>query len=167
MQELINDLLAYAEVGKTDLPLIPADLEEVLQGALNDIPLLAQETGAEISHDPLPTLKVNSYKLGRLFRNLISNAVKFSGSRPPRIHISARQEGQEWIISVQDSGIGFDPRYAESIFKVFKRLHSKEKFSGTGIGLSICKKIIERHGGRIWAESEPGKGAAFYFTIPA
>ena len=104
--------------------------------------------------------------MGQLLQNLITNAIKFHGDQPPRIHLSARQEGQEWVIAVRDHGIGFDPQYAEGIFKVFQRLHTKEEYPGTGIGLAICKKIVERHGGRIWAESEPGQGATFYFTIP-
>ena len=125
------------------------------------------ESGAEISHDPLPTLRVNPNQMAQLLQNLIANALKFRDEQPPRIHLSARQEGGEWVISIRDNGIGFEQKYAEHIFQVFKRLHSQEKYPGTGIGLAICKKIVERHGGRIWAESRPGQGAIFYFTIPA
>jgi hypothetical protein len=104
--------------------------------------------------------------MGQLLQNLIANAIKFHGDHPPRIHVSTRQEGREWVVAVRDNGIGFEPQYAERIFKVFQRLHTKEEYPGTGIGLAICKKIVERHGGRIWAESEPAQGATFYFTIP-
>jgi PAS domain S-box-containing protein len=167
MQALINDLLSYSRVGRAELTLVPASLEDILMGTLSNLQALIQESGAEISHDPLPTCKVNPHQMGQLLQNLITNGIKFHDQRAPRIHLSARQEGQEWVIAVRDQGIGFDPQYAEGIFKVFKRLHSKEQYPGTGIGLTICKKIVERHGGRIWAESEPGRGATFYFTIPA
>ena len=163
MQALINDLLNYSRVGRAELPLIPTSLEEILKGTLNDLHALIKENHAEISHDPLPTLKVNPHQVGQLLQNLIANAIKFHGDQPPRIHLSARQEGREWLVAVRDNGIGFDPQYAEGIFKVFKRLHTKEQYPGTGIGLAICKKIVERHGGRIWAESEPGRGCHFLF----
>jgi len=165
MQALINDLLNYSRVGRAEFPLIAASLDDILKGTLNDLHALIKENHAKISHGPLPTLKVNPYQIGQLLQNLITNAIKFHGDQPPRIHLSARQEGKEWVISVRDNGIGFEPQYAEGIFKVFKRLHAKEQYPGTGIGLAICKKIIERHGGRIWAESEPGRGATFHFTI--
>jgi PAS domain S-box-containing protein len=167
MQALINDLLSYSRVGRAELTLVPASLEEILKGTLSNLQALIQESGAEISHDPLPTLRVNPHQMGQLLQNLITNGIKFHDQRAPRIHLSANQEGREWVIAVRDQGIGFDPQYVEGIFKVFKRLHSKEQYPGTGIGLAICKKIVERHGGRIWAESEPGRGATFYFTIPA
>ena len=105
--------------------------------------------------------------MGQLLQNLIINGIKFHDRQSPRIHLSARQEGKEWVIAIRDHGIGFDPQYVEDIFKVFKRLHCQEQYPGTGIGLAICKKIVERHGGRIWVESELGRGATFYFAIPA
>jgi light-regulated signal transduction histidine kinase (bacteriophytochrome) len=166
MQALINDLLNYSRVGRAEFPLIAVPLDDILKGTLNDLHALFKENHAKISHGPLPTLKVNPYQTGQLLQNLITNAIKFHGDQPPRIHLAARQEGREWVISIRDNGIGFEPQYAEGIFKVFKRLHAKEQYPGTGIGLAICKKIVERHGGRIWAESEPGHGATFYFTIP-
>jgi PAS domain S-box-containing protein len=167
MQALINDLLSYSRVGRADLSLIPASLEDILQGTLNDLQSSIQESGAHITHDPLPVSNVNSYRMGQLLQNLLANAIKFHGDSSPRIHISARQEAGEWVIAVRDEGIGFDSQHAERIFKVFQRLHAKGKYPGTGIGLAICKKIVERHGGRCWAESQPGCGATFYFTIPA
>jgi light-regulated signal transduction histidine kinase (bacteriophytochrome) len=167
MQSLINDLLSYSRVGRAEMPLFPASLEDILKGTLGDLQTLVQESGAEISHDPLPVLPVNPHQMGRLLQNLIANGIKFRGNHPPRIHLAARAAGREWLISIRDNGIGFDGRYADGIFKVFKRLHTKEEYPGTGIGLAICQKIVERHGGRIWAESEPGRGATFYFTIPA
>ena len=154
-------------MGRAEIPLISASLEDILKGTLNDLQELIRDGGAEITWDPLPTLKVNPHQLRQLLQNLIANAIKFHGDEPPRIHLSAREEGNEWVISLRDNGIGFDPQYAEQIFKVFKRLHTKEAYPGTGIGLAICKKIVERLGGRIWAESEPGRGSTFSFSIPA
>lgn len=167
MQALINDLLAYSTVDQEEIPRAPTPLEDILQGTIRDLQTLIRESAAEISHDPLPTLKVNANLMGRLLQNLIANALKFRGDESPRIHLSARQEDGEWVVSVKDNGIGFNPKFAERIFKLFKRMHSEESYPGTGVGLAICKKIVERHGGRIWAESEPGRGATFYFTIPA
>jgi PAS domain S-box-containing protein len=166
MKDLINDLLTFSRVGKADFRLISTDMNDILKETLNDIQPLVREEQAEITHEVLPTLKVNPHQMGQLLQNLIANAIKFHGDQPPRIHVSARQEGREWVMAVHDNGIGFDPQYAEGIFKVFRRLHTKEEYPGTGIGLAICKKIMERHGGRIWAGSEPGGGATFYFTIP-
>ncbi len=167
MQALINDLLAYSRVSRADFRLIPTDLEDILRGSLNDLQTLLRETQAQVSHEALPTLTVNPQQMGQLFQNLITNAIKFHADGSPHIRISAQKEAGEWVIAVRDNGIGFDPQHAEQIFKVFKRLHVKEAYPGTGIGLAICKKIVERHGGRIWAESEPGRGSTFYFTIPA
>ena len=167
MQSLVNDLLSYSRVGQAEIPKVPASLEDILKATLNDLQTLIQESSADISFDPLPTLKVHPNQMALLLQNLMANSIKFRNEQSPRIHLSARQEGGEWVISIRDNGIGFDPQYAETIFKVFKRMHSQEKYPGTGIGLAICKKIVERHGGRIWAESQLGHGATFYFTIPA
>jgi len=115
---------------------------------------------------PLPTVAHDKLLLVQLFQNLIGNAIKFQVEAPPRIHVSAEQKGGEWVLAVRDNGIGIDPQYAERIFTIFQRLHTNEEYAGTGIGLAICKKIVERRGGRIWVESQPGSGSTFYFTIP-
>jgi light-regulated signal transduction histidine kinase (bacteriophytochrome) len=124
------------------------------------------ESGAIVAHDDLPQIMADSAQLVRLFQNLIGNAIKFRGKKKPKIYISARREGHDWLFSVRDNGIGIEPAYAERIFVVFQRLHTREEYPGTGIGLSVCKKIVERHGGHIWVESEPGHGSTFYFTVP-
>jgi len=167
MQALINDLLSYSRVGRADLQFLPTSLEEILGGTINDLQPLFQESNAQITHDPLPTLEVNPYQIGQLLQNLITNAIKFRGNQPPRIHLSARQNGDKWLFAVRDNGIGFEAHQAKRIFKAFQRLHPMGKYPGTGIGLAICNKIVERHGGSIWAESQPGGGATFYFTLPA
>jgi light-regulated signal transduction histidine kinase (bacteriophytochrome) len=167
MKLLINDLLAFSRVGRADFRLVATDMNEILKETLNDIQPLVRENQAKITHAALPTLKVNAPQMRQLLQNLITNAIKFHGGQPPRIHLSARQEKQEWVAAVRDHGIGIEPQYAEGIFKVFRRLHAQEEYPGTGIGLAICKKIVERHGGRIWVKSQPGQGSTFYFTIPA
>jgi PAS domain S-box-containing protein len=167
MQALINDVLSFSRLGQGEVPQTTTSVEDVLKATLKDLHTLIRESGAEISYDSLPSLKVNPNQMGLLLQNLIANSLKFRDENSPMIHLSARLEGGEWVISIRDNGIGFDPQYAEAIFKVFKRMHSQEEYPGTGIGLAICKKIVERHGGRIWAESQPGHGATFYFTIPA
>ena len=119
-----------------------------------------------MSHDPLPEVLADNTQMAQVFQNLIINGIKFHSEEAPKIHISAEKKAKEWVFSVKDNGIGIDPQYSEKIFEVFKRLHNKEDYPGTGIGLAICKKIFERHGGRIWVESELGKGSTFYFTLP-
>mgnify|MGYP003401757758 FL=1 len=165
MQRLILDLLAYSRVNTAGRQFEPTAMETVLKAALNNLTNAVKESQAIITHDPLPAVMGDDKQLAQLFQNLLSNAVKFGGAQPPRIHISAKQADGEWLFSVRDHGIGLDPQYADRIFVIFQRLHTREEYPGTGIGLAICKKIVERHGGRIWVESELGKGATFYFTM--
>jgi signal transduction histidine kinase len=173
MQALINDLLAYSRVGTRGKPFEPTDCEAILDQALANLQVAIEENGAAVTHDLLPTVMADATQLTQLFQNLIGNAVKFRGEESLRIHISAHwpsaienRKSDEWIFSVRDNGIGIDPEYHERIFLIFQRLHTREEYPGTGIGLAICRKIVERHGGRIWVESQPGKGSIFYFTIP-
>ena len=166
MQGLINDLLAYSRVGTRAKGFEPADCAAVLEQALANLKAAIDKDGAVVTHDPLPTVMADNLQLVQLFQNLIGNAIKFHVEEPPRIHVSAEQKGNEWVFSVRDNGIGIDPQYAERIFVIFQRLHAREEYPGTGIGLAICKKIVERRGGRIWVESQPGTGSTFYFTIP-
>jgi len=166
MWKLINDLLAYSRVGTRSHTFEPINCETILQEALDNLKVTMEESGAVVTHDPLPTVMADNPQLVELFQNLIGNAIKFRGDEPPRVHISASRNGNGWIFSVCDNGIGIAPEYAERIFIIFQRLHGRNEYPGTGIGLAVCKKIVERHGGRIWVESEPKKGATFYFTLP-
>lgn len=165
MQRLIQDLLAYSRVNTTGRQFEPTAMETALNSALGNLVNAAKESQAVITHDPLPAVMGDERQLAQLFQNLLSNAIKFSGAQPPRIHISAKQTDGQWLFSVRDHGIGMDPQYGDRIFVIFQRLHTRAEYPGTGIGLAICKKIVERHGGRIWVESELGKGATFYFTM--
>jgi PAS domain S-box-containing protein len=167
MWKLINDLLTYSRVGMRGKELEPIDCETVLNQSLNNLKMAIEEKGAVVTHDPLPTVMADNPQLELLFQNLIGNAIKFQGNEPSRIHVSASRNGSGWTFSVRDNGIGIAPEYAERIFIIFQRLHRRKEYPGTGIGLAICKKIVERHGGYIWVESEVGKGATFYFTLPA
>jgi PAS domain S-box-containing protein len=166
MQRLINDLLSYSRLGTQGKPLELTGSESALAQALANLQLAIAENEAVVSHDPLPTVWADETQLVQLFQNLVGNAIKFRSTQPPRIHISAEQKEREWLFSVSDNGIGIEPEYAERIFVIFQRLHSQAEYSGTGIGLAFCKRIVERHGGRIWMESQPGQGATFYFTLP-
>jgi two-component system sensor histidine kinase/response regulator len=167
MQTLIRDLLIYSRNGGHELELATRDSEALLMQVLHDLQVAIVESGAQITCAPLPMVRADAQQLGLVFQNLIGNALKFHGEVTPRIHVSAQREGQQWRFAVQDQGIGFDPRQAERIFHIFQRLHTQREYPGTGMGLAICKKIVEQHGGRIWAEAEPGKGAIFFFTLPA
>lgn len=166
MQTLINDLLTYSRVGTRTKPFVPTHLAEVLALALTNLRVLLHEQAAVVTNDDLPIVVGDESQLVQLFQNLIGNAVKFRGAAPPHVHVSVREAGPDWVFSVRDNGIGFDPQFAERIFVIFQRLHTKTEYAGTGIGLALCKKIVERHGGRIWAESQPGAGATFYFALP-
>jgi signal transduction histidine kinase len=166
MQRMINDLLAYSRVGTKGNAFAPVDANEVLIQAMADLRLKIRESDTAITYEPLPTVQADASQLVQVFQNLLSNSIKFRGETKPAIHVSAQRNEDAWQFSVRDNGIGFDPAYAEKIFIIFQRLHPASVYPGSGIGLTICRKIIERHGGRIWAESEPGKGALFSFTIP-
>ncbi len=166
MQSLINDLLMFSRVETRGKTFHPTDCSAVLDQVITNLQIAIEENGVVITRDALPTVLADSNQLIRLFQNLISNAVKFRSKESPQIHISAKKKKNEWIFSVRDNGIGIAPEYFERIFVIFQRLHGREEYPGTGIGLAVSKRIVERHGGRIWVESEPGKGSTFYFTIP-
>ncbi len=166
MQSLINDLLLYSRVGTKGKPFTPTSLEQVLADAVANLTVSIGEAKAEISHDPLPMVQGDRVQLLQLLQNLLGNALKFRRETPVRIHVGAQRHGGLWQISVTDNGIGIEPQYAERIFMIFQRLHTREQYPGTGIGLSVCKKIVERHGGRIWVEPAPTGGSVFQFTVP-
>lgn len=165
MKQLINDLLAYSRVSTQGKAFAPVDCEEIFRQTLINLGMSVEESGAVVTHDPLPTVPGDASQLGQLFQNLIGNAIKFRGDPPPRIHLSAKEKQNEWLFSVQDNGIGIEPEYNDRIFIIFQRLHGKDEYPGTGIGLAVCRKIVERHGGTIWVESALGKGSTFYFTV--
>jgi len=168
MQKMIDDLLEYSRVGRRGKPFERTDLEAVLNQTLTNLKVSIEQNNAAVTHDPLPAVMADATQMVQLFQNLISNAIKFRKTdEPPRIRILAERKGDEWIFSVRDNGIGIAPEFMGRLFQVFARGHAASEYPGTGIGLAICKRIVERHGGRIWAESEPGKGSTFYFTIPA
>jgi len=167
MQILINDLLAYSRLQTREKKIGPVDCNTVLKMALANLEILLTETGAQVNYGSLPVVVGDQSQLLQLFQNLIGNALKFRSKEPIIIDISVEREGDEWLWTIRDNGIGFDIQFQERIFLIFQRLHTKEEYSGSGIGLAVCKKIVLRHGGRIWAESEPGKGASFNFTLPA
>jgi light-regulated signal transduction histidine kinase (bacteriophytochrome) len=166
MQTLINGLLAYSRVGTRGEAFEPSDCESVLQEVLRDLKLAIEGCGAVVTYDPLPTVMADPTQLGQLFQNLIGNAIKFRGEETPRVHIGVTRKNAAWLFSVRDNGIGIDPQYSDRIFTIFQRLHPRERYAGTGVGLAVCRKIVERHGGEIWVVSEAGKGATFYFTMP-
>jgi PAS domain S-box-containing protein len=166
MERLITDLLAYSRVGTHGGNFVPTDLDAVLNQALGNLQVGLESSRAKITRDPLPTLAVDATQMMQLFQNLVGNALKFHGESPPSIHVGAQRQDGRWLISVRDNGIGIEPQYFGKIFQVFQRLHTRKDYPGTGIGLAICKKIVERHGGTIWVESQPGQGSTFNFTIP-
>lgn len=167
MQRLIEDLLAFSRVGTQRRALQPHDANVVLQAALDDLRASIAVQEAQVTSDPLPRVLVDEAQLEQLFTNLIGNALKFRGNEPSCVHIGARRDGRFWQFFVRDNGVGIDPKYFEKIFVIFQRLHARDQYEGTGVGLAISKKVVERHGGRIWVESAPGKGATFNFTLPA
>jgi PAS domain S-box-containing protein len=166
MERLITDLLAFSRVGTRGGAFAAANLDVALEHALGNLAVGIKSANAIITRDALPTLSVDSTQIMQLFQNLIGNALKFHGEQPPRIHVGARRQDERWVISVRDNGIGMEPQYFERIFQVFQRLHTRKQYPGTGIGLAICKRIVERHSGTIWVESQPGLGSTFFFSLP-
>jgi light-regulated signal transduction histidine kinase (bacteriophytochrome) len=167
MKEMINGLLDYSRVKTHGKPFAAVNCETVIENALADLQIVVEENKAVITHDPLPVIAADEAQLAEVFQNLLRNAIRFrKKDELPRIHVSGRKEGGEWLFSFRDNGIGIEPQYKDSLFVMFRRLHGRGEYPGTGIGLAVCKRIVERHGGRIWVESEYGKGSAFNFTIP-
>ncbi|MGE5616987.1 MAG: PAS domain S-box protein [Bacillota bacterium] len=166
MKQLIEDLLAYSRVGTRGKELQPTDSGAALQKALVNLRAAQEASGATVTHGDMPTIVADGQQLTQLFQNLVGNAMKFRGEEPPRIHVACEERDEVWVFAVRDNGIGLDPQYSERIFMMFQRLHTKAEYPGTGIGLAICKKIVDRHGGRIWVQSQPGKGCTFGFSIP-
>ncbi len=166
MQALINDLLHYSRVDTRGKPFVPTHCEEVITDALSNLEVAIQENAAKVTHDRLPEVTADPTQLTQLLQNLIGNAIKYHGERAPAVHVGVQRLDGEWQFSVRDNGIGIEPEYFERIFGIFQRLHTRQEYAGTGIGLAVCKKIVERHGGRIWLESAPGQGTTFLFTLP-
>ena len=166
MQGMIQALLAYSRVGTRGNPFVPTEGETLVEKTLLNLKAAIEDSKAVITHDPMPTLSVDGIQIIQLLQNLIGNAIKFRGAEPPKIHVGLEDKDEDWLLYVRDNGIGLDMEFKERIFVIFQRLHTKGEYPGTGIGLAVCKRIVERHGGRIWVESEPGKGTTFFFTIP-
>jgi signal transduction histidine kinase len=167
MQELVRDLLAYARVSRGAVPSGPVDGAAAFDQAVATLETAIREGGAEVTRGPLPMVRADAGQLTQVFQNLLSNALKFRGPQPPVVRAEALREGDLWRFTVRDNGIGIDPAFAGRIFILFERLHNRREYPGTGIGLAICKKVVERHGGSIGVDSEPGRGATFWFTLPA
>ena len=167
MRTLISELLAYSRVGTQGAPFALTPLDGLFDEVLQGLEVTLSDADAVVTRDPLPELWCDPTQIARVFQNLIVNAAKFRGTDPPKIHVGARREGDEWVFSVKDNGIGIDPEYFDRIFVIFQRLQSRVEYEGTGMGLAIGKRIVERHGGRIWVESQLGAGSTFYFTLPA
>ena len=166
MQGLIDDLLSFSRVGRTKLNTKETDLETLLMQVISDLGTVIEQSNAVVKVEPLPTLLVDPRQIRQVLQNLISNAIKYCQAEQPTVHLWATEANGNWTISVQDNGIGIDPQFSDRIFIIFQRLHHREEFSGTGIGLAICKKIVERHGGQIWVDSQKGQGSTFSFTLP-
>ena len=167
MQELIRDLLTFSRAGRKGEGFLPTDMEKVLGMVTANLSAAISEAGATIEHDPLPTIQAEHVQMMQLFQNLIGNAVKYRAKdRKPQIRIGASHGQEGWTFSVRDNGIGIDPKHSQRVFEIFQRLHTRQEYTGTGIGLAVCKRIVEYHGGRIWLESAPGEGSTFFFTIP-
>ena len=166
MQALIDDLLEYSRVGRSEKPFDVIDCNLVFEDACANLQLAIRQDRASVTRGDLPRVRGDSFQLLQLFQNLIGNAIKYRSSEAPMVHVGASRQGDSWVFSVQDNGIGIAEQYHPRIFQLFQRLHSQKQYSGTGIGLAICQRIVERHGGRLWVESEPNRGSTFYFSIP-
>ncbi len=167
MQQLISDLLSYSRVESRAVPFKPTDLNEVFNGVLELLRASIEDAAGEVTRDELPVVPGDPSQLSQLLQNLIGNGIKYHADQPPRLHVWAERNGNDWTIAVRDNGIGIAAEQHEKIFEIFRRLHTQQAYPGTGIGLAICRRIVSRHGGRIWLESEDGKGSTFYFTIAA
>lgn len=167
MQELINDLLAYSRAGTERIEKRPASFRDIVERALANLDLAIRESSAVVRYGDLPVIQADEIKLTLVVQNLIGNSIKFrKADTPPEIAVTATPRDSEWVFAIDDNGIGFEPKYADRIFQMFQRLHGVNNYTGNGIGLAICRRIIEHHGGRLWAESEPGAGSTFFFTLP-
>jgi hypothetical protein len=166
MQQLINDLLAYSRIETQAKPFVPIPCNDLFDMTVATLQVNIDEARGHITRDDLPTVYADTTQLEQLFLNLLGNALKFRGDDPPEVHVSVKQDQGNWLFTVTDNGIGLDMKFADRIFQMFQRLHSIGEYPGTGIGLALCKKIVERHKGHIWVESEPGHGTTFYFTLP-
>lgn len=167
MQVLLDDLLAYSRAQSRELVPEPIAAEEAFEAALDNLGLRISETSATITHDPLPVVSFDRTQLVQLFQNLVSNALRFAkAGEAPRVHVGAQRDGEDWVISVRDEGVGFDMKFKERVFDLFKRLHKRGAYEGTGIGLAICKKVVERHGGEIDVVTAPGEGTTFRVRLP-
>ena len=167
MQGMIDDLLSYSRVDTRGKGFTTVDMNQVLSCALKNLRTSIEKSGTSVTSSELPMVTADRSQIALVLQNLLSNAIKYRGKETPRIHVAAQGKGKEWVFSVQDNGIGIDPKYKDRLFKMFQRLHTRDEYEGTGMGLAIARRIVERHGGRIWVESEPGRGSTFYFTIPA
>jgi signal transduction histidine kinase len=168
MQQLINDLLTYSRAGRGERPFEPVDLNRLADDVLRGLRVAIDEAGARVTRGELPTVVADASQLGQLLQNLFGNAIKYrSPEREPVVALEAERVDDEWRFALRDNGIGIDARFLERVFIIFQRLHRKEEYAGTGVGLAICRRVVERHGGRIWVESEPGRGSSFFFTLPA
>ncbi|HXT47650.1 MAG TPA: ATP-binding protein, partial [Gemmatimonadaceae bacterium] len=166
MQRLINDLLDFSRVGTRGRPLAPADVGEILGTVRANLSVAMEESGAILTNDQMPQIVADAVQIGQVMQNLIGNAIKFRNGTRSHVHVGVVERDAEWEFSVHDDGIGIEPEYFERIFVIFQRLHTKGDYPGTGIGLALCKRIVERHGGKIWVESKPHEGSTFFFTIP-
>jgi light-regulated signal transduction histidine kinase (bacteriophytochrome) len=165
-QDLIDDLLEFSRIGHKRHLVKVVESKEILKQVMENLSVAIRESGAVVTYDGLPSLKCDPTQLTQLLQNLVGNAIKFRGEQRPKIHVQAEVKNGEWVFAVRDNGIGIDPQYFDRIFTIFQRLHTRRAYPGSGIGLAICKKIVQLHGGRIWVESAPGQGAAFFFTYP-